>query len=67
MSRRTATFSQSDLQRALRAAKTAGIEIERIEIEPASGKIVIIAKGAEGRAESPLDQWLAANAHTRSS
>jgi hypothetical protein len=67
MPRRTATFRQSDLEHALRAAKTSGIDIERVEIDPHSGKIVIIARGAKVEAETALDAWLAANAHARSS
>jgi hypothetical protein len=60
-----ATFRQADLQRALRAAKASGVEIDRIEIEPASGKIIIISKGVDPAGSgSPLDIWLAKNART---
>jgi hypothetical protein len=63
MPRRPLVFRQADLQRALRAAKAAGIAIERIEIDPASGRIVIVTKG-DNPAEfgNPLDDWLAKNA-----
>jgi hypothetical protein len=47
MPRRIATIRQSDLQRALRGAKTAGIDIERVEIDPLNGNIVIIAYRAQ--------------------
>jgi hypothetical protein len=67
MPRRVATFRQSDLKRALRGAKSAGIDIERVEIDPLNGKIVIIAKGATAGSKTALDTWLATNAHTRSS
>jgi hypothetical protein len=40
-----AAFRQADLTRAIKAAKAAGVEIGRIEIDPASGKIVIIPAG----------------------
>lgn len=40
MTRRTA-FKQSDMTRALRATKAAGVEVKRIEIEP-DGKIVVV-------------------------
>jgi hypothetical protein len=33
-------FKQADLQRALRVVKSEGVAVERIEIEPATGKIV---------------------------
>jgi hypothetical protein len=63
MADRKVRFRQIDMTRALRAAKAAGIGVERVEIDPASGKIVVIAKG-EGSAEptKPLDEWRAANA-----
>jgi hypothetical protein len=35
------TFKQSDLTRAIKAAKAAGIEVTRIEIDP-EGKIVVV-------------------------
>jgi hypothetical protein len=40
MPRQPAAFRQSDLQRALRAAKAAGLEVERVEIDR-DGKIVL--------------------------
>jgi hypothetical protein len=53
------------LQRAIRAARSAGIEIERIEVEAVTGKIIIVAKGAEAAESSnPLDDWLAKNARS---
>jgi hypothetical protein len=56
-------FRQADIQRALRAAKAEGIAINRIEIEPASGKIIVITKNAEGAGSgTPLDVWLAKHA-----
>ena len=54
-------ISRIDEDRALRAAKAEGIPIGRIEIEPMTGKIIIVA----GEAEAPttaLDTWMAANA-----
>jgi hypothetical protein len=60
--RRRASFRQRDLQRALTAAKAAGLDIARVEVD-LSGKISIITKGASD--ESPaltLDAWLAADA-----
>jgi hypothetical protein len=63
MSNRPAAFRQIDLTRALRAAKAAGIDIARIEIDP-DGRIVIIAAGgpATANAGNALDTWLAKNA-----
>jgi hypothetical protein len=42
MSKRPSIFRQSDLKRALRAAKGAGIEVKQIEIDPTTGKITMI-------------------------
>jgi len=68
MPRRPATFRQSDLKRALRAAKDSGVEVERIEIDPATGKICIIVKGAaDADADSALDSWLKNRAYPRTS
>ena len=54
-------FRQHDLQRALKAAKAAGLDISRVEIDPA-GKIAIITHGTDfdrSPAVTPLDTWLA--------
>jgi hypothetical protein len=42
MSRGPATFKQTDLTRALKAARAAGVQVSRFEID-ASGKIVVVA------------------------
>jgi hypothetical protein len=47
LSRRTATFRQTDLTRALRGARAAGVEIDRIEIDKDGRIIVIAAKSTE--------------------
>lgn len=54
MTRRSA-LRQADMTRALKAAKAAGCEVARIEIEP-DGKIVILTGKAEA-ALSPLRRW----------
>lgn len=59
MGRAAATFRQQDVTRALRAVVAAGMEAARVEIEPASGKIVIELGGGE-RVESSnaVDKWV---------
>ena len=47
MSRGPQTFRQRDVAAAIRAAKQAGIELARIEIDK-DGRIVLVAKGAGG-------------------
>ncbi len=58
-----ARFKQSDLVRALKGAKTAGLNIARVEIDPA-GKIVMLADDRPMKAEpaSPFDEWKAKHA-----
>ena len=62
MARAPSTFRQLDVTRAIRAAKTAGVEIQRIEIAR-DGRIVIITPAeAEHQISTPLDQWMASHA-----
>lgn len=42
MARGTCTFRQSDVTKALKAAKAAGVEVARVELEK-DGKIIIVA------------------------
>jgi hypothetical protein len=42
MSKERQTFRRTDLTRAIKGAISAGIEIARAEIEPQTGKIVIV-------------------------
>jgi len=46
MARTCAPFRQQDVVKAIRAAKVAGVDIQRIEIDP-NGKIVIIVGNGE--------------------
>jgi hypothetical protein len=50
MSRGPRTFKQADVAAAIKAARQAGIEVARIEVDKA-GKIVIVA----GKPEEPVD------------
>ena len=61
MANRTASFRQSDLSRALKAAVSAGVEVGRIEIDP-SGKIVIVSARQDAQPKNDLDKWLSDNA-----
>ena len=42
VSRRPSTFRQTDLTRALRGARAAGVEIARVEIDK-DGRIIVVA------------------------
>jgi hypothetical protein len=61
-------FNQREIARALKAARLAGERPERVEIDPATGKIaVIIAKTDDGEpAKNELDNWIEKHAHQTS-
>jgi hypothetical protein len=65
MSRAPSTFKQQDVTRALRACAAAGVKAQRVEIDPATGKIVmVIGDGTEVAASevvepTALDAWRA--------
>ena len=63
MSRRPLAFRQSDVMRAVKAVRAAGMTVARIEVD--NGKIVVVV-GEPGKVESqtPLDQWMADRART---
>ena len=64
MTKRVAPFRQADLQRALRGAKAGGLKVVRVEIDPATGKIVIMSDAEVGhQPQSPLEQWKARRVH----
>ena len=55
MVRACAAFRQQDVVRAIRAAKVAGVDIRRIEIDP-DGKIVIIVGDGEPD-QREVNEW----------
>ncbi len=61
-------FRESDVKRAIKAAKAAGVEVGRIEIAP-DGRIVVTAldksvEGAKNDQTNELDDWLKRRAHS---
>ena len=62
MSRGPCTFRKRDLITAIKAVVAAGCEVVRAEIEPASGKIVVVAgklgEGGNGGISNPWDEVL---------
>lgn len=57
-------FRASDLKRAVKALRAAGIRAARIEIEP-NGKLVLISSIDEsGNEGKPLDHWMASRARS---
>jgi hypothetical protein len=55
MSRGPLTFRQTDLTRAVKAVRAAGVEVMRIEIDRA-GKIIVVA-GKPNEAETTTNSW----------
>jgi hypothetical protein len=64
MPKRPTTFRQSDLKRALSAAKGAGLDVKHVEIDPATGRIIITttAGTTSQTSATSLDNWLATHA-----
>jgi hypothetical protein len=66
MARRACTFKESDLRRALRAARSAGVQV-RIEIE--HGKIIVVPLddkvGDRKQVSDEVESWLEKHAHRR--
>jgi nitrate reductase NapAB chaperone NapD len=58
MSRRPCTFRQSDVTRALKAAKAAGVEVDRIEIDHDGKLIVVLTKKAIEQKSEDLTKLL---------
>jgi hypothetical protein len=63
MSRRPSTFRQRDLTVAIKGAIAAGCAVSRVEIDPVTGKIIVmIAAGATSETVTDLDRWLSRHA-----
>jgi hypothetical protein len=65
MARGKCVFRQSDLTRAFKAARAAGVEVARYEIAK-DGRIIVVPVGAENvsnRADNEVEKWLAKHAH----
>ena len=55
---RPVPFRQSDLARALKGARTGGMAVGRVEIDP-DGRIVLVAEGERREPENAFDTWKA--------
>ena len=57
--RRPATFRQSDLVRALKAARAAGVEVDRVEIGPDGRMVVVLSRegAAAQERERNVNEW----------
>ena len=60
MARGPSTFRQHDLTRAIRATRAAGLNVARVELDPITGKIVILTiAGGDKAPATDLDKWMA--------
>jgi hypothetical protein len=48
-----------ELQRAMRAAKMGNVDVERFEVDPATGKIGIVVRNGQEPPKTELDDWVA--------
>jgi hypothetical protein len=64
MPRGPCRFRQKDVTRAVRAAQAAGINIGRVEIDPATGRIAIETNSPSKEEVSDLDKWISTRAHS---
>ena len=63
MPRNRCSFRESDVRRAVKAARSSGLEIGRVEIDSTNGKIAILPERASFQAQhSELDGWLTKHA-----
>ena len=55
MSRSPSNFRQQDVSRVIKAAKTAGLELVRVEVDPKTAKIVLVVK--DGKTETKINPF----------
>ena len=61
MAARKFLFKQADVSRAVKGAMLGGMEVGRIEIDPDSGRITLIAGQAASEPENDFDKWIREN------
>ncbi|RCS25828.1 hypothetical protein DUT91_03450 [Phyllobacterium salinisoli] len=55
---RNVHFKQADVFRAVKGACAAGMELGRVEIDPSTGRIILVAAGGVEAPRNDLDKWL---------
>ena len=53
MAARPATVSQTEIQRTLKATLSAGLRIGRVEVDRATGRVVVFPEGSAAQAAGP--------------
>ena len=64
MARKPTAVRQVELTRVLKAAKNAGMDVKHVEIDPATGRIIMTTTAGSSTqcSSTPLDNWLATHA-----
>jgi hypothetical protein len=63
MPRSPCSFRETDVRRAVKAARSSGIDIASMEIEPVTGKITIMTSSkSDVEKFTDLDRWVAERA-----
>jgi hypothetical protein len=57
VSRAPSNFRQSDVERTIKAATAAGLEIVRVLVDPKSAKIELVVKGGETVEAVKVNPW----------
>jgi len=57
MSRGRHTFRRTELTRAIKAVMAAGAEVERAEIDPITGKIVVVISKSGASVADTINEW----------
>ena len=50
-------FSEREVTRAMRAVERAGKTVDRVEIDPGSGRLVVVLKG-KAAADNDVETWV---------
>lgn len=62
MGRAPSLFRQQDMARAIKAAKSGGLDITRVEVDPKTGHFVLVVKN-EDATETKINPWDNAPVH----
>jgi hypothetical protein len=57
MGRSKSIIRQGDIQRGLKAAKAAGLDVVRYEVDPSTGKMVFVVKENGNEAKVTVNPW----------
>ena len=51
-------FSEREVTRAMRAVERAGKTVDRVEIDPGSGRLVVVLKSGKAVADNDVETWV---------